>query len=431
VPFEGEGAMTEQIADGVHVLRLGRGVASANVYLVRSGSSWVLVDTGWPGQADTITAAAEALFGHAAPAVILLTHLHPDHRGSMRELAARWEVEVYVHRDELPFASGEYQPRFANPLDRWVLGPVLARLPARTRARVPAPADVTGLVHPLGGDVPGLPDWTAVPTPGHTPGHVAYHRPRDGVLISGDALLTVDVNSLRGVLGGRQRIGGPPRCTTWSPPAATASIRALAALEPAVLAPGHGRPMSSGTAAAVHEFAERPDANRPLAGVLGPVDYAAPRRYRRSPRLYRRLQPLGWLLTGLGLTPGYAVVLEVPGRRTGVIRRTQLVRVDLDGEHYLVSLPGESEWVRNVRAAGGRVVLGRRERRAATLVELPPAERPPVIRAYLHRAGARGRSWGRAGEARYYFGVNAEPSDGQLRGVADRYPVFHVHYGPS
>jgi F420H(2)-dependent quinone reductase len=165
-----------------------------------------------------------------------------------------------------------------------------------------------------------------------------------------------------------------------------------------------------------------------LGGVIGPVDYTAPARYRPTPRIYQRLQPLGWWLTAMGLSPGYAVVLEVPGRTTGVVHRTQLVCVDLDGEQYLVSLAGESQWVRNVRAADGRVVLGRRVRRAATLVEVPVADRPAVIRAYLGRAGRRGRSWGTAGEARHYFGVDASPTDEQLDRIVGRYPVFRVRY---
>ena len=84
--------MTEQIADGVHVLRLGRGAAASNVHFVRSGGSWVLVDAGWPGQAERIDAAAQALFGPVVPLAILLTHLHPDHSGSARDLATRWSV---------------------------------------------------------------------------------------------------------------------------------------------------------------------------------------------------------------------------------------------------------------------------------------------------------------------------------------------------
>jgi hypothetical protein len=113
-----------------------------------------------------------------------------------------------------------------------------------------------------------------------------------------------------------------------------------------------------------------------------------------------------------------------------VIHRTLLVRVELDGKHYLVSLAGESEWVRNARAAAGRVALGRRERHAALLEELPPERRAAVIRAYLHRPGARGRSWGRQREARHYFGIDADTTDARLREVADRYPTFRIRYLP-
>jgi deazaflavin-dependent oxidoreductase (nitroreductase family) len=169
-----------------------------------------------------------------------------------------------------------------------------------------------------------------------------------------------------------------------------------------------------------------------LAGLLGPVDYTADGPYRRPPELYLRLQRVGSLLTALGLTPRYAVALEVPGRRSGVVRRTVLVRVELAGRHFVVSLGGESEWVRNVRAAGGRVVVGRRgQRRAATLVELPAADRPAVIRAYLMRAGRAGRSWGTATEARHYFGVAAAPSTEELDRVAHRYPTFRIDYDGS
>ncbi len=84
--------------------------------------------------------------------------------------------------------------------------------------------------------------------------------------------------------------------------------------------------------------------------MLGPVDYSAPVRRRPSPPLYRRLQPLGVLISALGLSPRYVVVLEVSGRRSGVIRRTTLVRATRGGQHYLESLAGESDWVRNVRA---------------------------------------------------------------------------------
>lgn len=165
---------------------------------------------------------------------------------------------------------------------------------------------------------------------------------------------------------------------------------------------------------------------RPL---LEPVDYSARIPYRRPARSYLRLQWIGFLLTRLGLSPSYVVLLEVPGRRTGIIRRTNLVRATHDGHSYLVGLGGESEWVRNVRAAGGRVTIGRRVRRAATLVEVPVAERPAVIRAYVLRAGRRPGSRSVTREARNYFGVGPGLRDDELAEAAVRYPVFRVVHG--
>jgi deazaflavin-dependent oxidoreductase (nitroreductase family) len=418
----------QQIASGVYLVTLGRGAASSNVYLVRSGSTWTLVDAAWRGSAEAIRTAAEAVFGQGArPAAILLTHLHPDHSGSAGVLARSWQVPVYVHAEELPMAAGRYLPQYAMPLDRWLVVPIMRLLPARTRARIETAGSITDVVHPLDpqGGVPGLPDWQWVPTPGHTPGHVAYLRRRDGVLIAGDAALTVDLNSVGGVLLGRQRVAGPPRYTTWDWPAAQRSVGVLAELEPRVLAPGHGRPLTVGTAAALHALAQRPHRRRGVQGLL--PRYSGSDRYRPPPRLYARLQWLGFALTWLGLSPRQVVTLEVPGRRSGVIRRTNLLLAEHDRERYLVALAGESQWVRNVRAAGGRVVLGRRRRRrAATLVEVPAKDRAPVIRAYLLRWGRRPGSAQVAREARDYFGVGADPSPAEIGSVADRYPVFRV-----
>lgn len=91
--------------------------------------------------------------------------------------------------------------------------------------------------------VPSLPDWQVIPTPGHTPGHLALFRAGDRALIAGDAVLTVDLNSVSGALSQRHTLGGPPRFATWNWRAATESVSELARLEPGVLAPGHGRPM--------------------------------------------------------------------------------------------------------------------------------------------------------------------------------------------
>lgn len=168
---------------------------------------------------------------------------------------------------------------------------------------------------------------------------------------------------------------------------------------------------------------------RPL---LEPMDYSADVPYRRPSSLYLRFQWIGFLLTRLDLSPRYVALLEVPGRRSGIIRRTTVVRAAHDGSHHLVGLGGESDWVRNVRAAGGRVTIGRRVRRAAVLVEIPLEERPAVIRAYVLRAGRRPGARSVAREARRYFGVGPELRDDELVRAAVRYPVFRVAYrGPD
>jgi hypothetical protein len=162
--------------------------------------------------------------------------------------------------------------------------------------------------------------------------------------------------------------------------------------------------------------------DRATKGIGRSVDYTRHARYRRPPALYRRLQRLSVLLTALGLVPETVVVLEVRGRRSGKLRRTVVVRTPAQGQDYVAALAGESEWVRNIRAAAGQAVLrhGRAER--VKLIEVPPDERAPILWAYLHRPG-----WSSpAQEAQHYFGVPSDPSMEQLRTIVDRYPVFRI-----
>ena len=139
-----------------------------------------------------------------------------------------------------------------------------------------------------------------------------------------------------------------------------------------------------------------PAGGRGAEGFFRSVDYSDRTPYRRPPTTYLRLQWLGYVLTSWAIVPKNVVNLDVPGRRSGVIRRTTLLRVEHAGEYFLVALAGESEWVRNVRAAAGRVVVGRKTRHAATLIEVPLQERAPVIRSYLLRGAiSRRAGWSR------------------------------------
>jgi deazaflavin-dependent oxidoreductase (nitroreductase family) len=123
--------------------------------------------------------------------------------------------------------------------------------------------------------------------------------------------------------------------------------------------------------------------------------------------------------TRLGLSVWGSRVLEVKGRRTGEPRRVPVNLLTFDGHDYLVSARGEGEWVRNVRAAGGRfdLILGRR-RRAVQARELTDDEKVPVLRAYLKR-------W-KAEVGVFFDGVGPDSSDGEIGAVAPKHPVFEL-----
>jgi glyoxylase-like metal-dependent hydrolase (beta-lactamase superfamily II) len=165
-----------------------------------------------------------------------------------------------MHPDELPIATADFAAMVASagPLDRWVVLPLMRAMGRRRRVAVlarPSLSEVARTFEP-GAGVPGLPGWECIPTPGHTPGHVSYFRPRDRVLIAGDALVTLRLNSWSGLLLGRPGLSGPPWYTTWSLRAAREPVDPLARLEPTVLAGGHGKPMTgTETAAALSAFA--------------------------------------------------------------------------------------------------------------------------------------------------------------------------------
>jgi hypothetical protein len=119
----------------------------------------------------------------------------------------------------------------------------------------------------------------------------------------------------------------------------------------------------------------------------------------------------------LGLFPRRWVALEVPGRRSGVVRRVPLGMADVDGRWYLVSMLGECNWVRNVRAADGHAALRRRRARPVRLVELPDGPtRAVVLQRYVEKAPG----------ARPHVPVPPDAPLERFAEVADRYPMFEV-----
>jgi deazaflavin-dependent oxidoreductase (nitroreductase family) len=122
------------------------------------------------------------------------------------------------------------------------------------------------------------------------------------------------------------------------------------------------------------------------------------------------------------LSPQRAVTLEVRGRRSGRVLTLPLVVTELAGERYLVSMLGnDANWVRNVRAAGGRAVLIRGGRTPVRLEEVDPGQRATILRRYL--AVAPG--------ARPHVPVDRNAPLEEFERIADRYPVFRITQAPT
>jgi hypothetical protein len=124
-------------------------------------------------------------------------------------------------------------------------------------------------------------------------------------------------------------------------------------------------------------------------------------------------------MTRLGVSVMGSRVLEHRGRTSGNLHHVPVNLLTLDGKQYLVSPRGETQWVRNVRHAGGHLVLilGRR-RQLRTATEIPVADSVPVLRAYLRR-------W-KFEVGMFFDGITPDSSDAEWAAVAARHPVFEL-----
>jgi hypothetical protein len=120
--------------------------------------------------------------------------------------------------------------------------------------------------------------------------------------------------------------------------------------------------------------------------------------------------------TGL-ILPNRAATLEVVGRRTGRLISFPVVTTEYQGERYLVAMLGQdTNWVRNVRAAGGQAMLRHGRREAVRLEEVDASARAPILRRFLAIAPG----------ARPHIPVDRRAPMAEFERIAAQYPVFRI-----
>jgi glyoxylase-like metal-dependent hydrolase (beta-lactamase superfamily II) len=195
-------------------------VFPVNCYFVREDDGLTLIDTGIPGNAPKILAAARDL-GQPIRRIVL-THAHGDHLGALDALHQLLpEAEVLVSARDTRFLSGDMSLDADEPQTK--LRGAYQTIATRP-SRLLADGDRIGSLQ-------------VISTPGHTPGHIALFDPRDGTLIAGDAFQTHVGVAVSGTMLWRFPFVA---MATWNRPTALASARRLRTLAPTRLAAGHG-----------------------------------------------------------------------------------------------------------------------------------------------------------------------------------------------
>ena len=191
-----------------------------NAYLVEEEDGLTLIDTMLPRSAKPVLTAAREL---GKPIVrIALTHAHQDPVGSLDALRDQLpQAEVLITGRDARFLRGE---KDLLPGEPGKLRGSYSEVKTRPSREI-APGERVGSLE-------------VVASPGHTPGHVAFLDPRDRTLYCGDAYSTLGGVATTAKTNPKFPL---PGMATWHRPTALESAKALRALNPKRLAPGHGK----------------------------------------------------------------------------------------------------------------------------------------------------------------------------------------------
>jgi hydroxyacylglutathione hydrolase len=206
-----------ELAPGVSQLS-GRPRNGINVYLIED----VLVDAATRRAPKRILGQLQGrkVSAHA------LTHAHPDHQGASTAVCDALGIPYWVGATDVPLAEDLEQMRASqtpHPLNRLIM-----RFWCGPARKVDRPLRE-------GDEVAG---FQVLDVPGHSPGHIAYWRESDGVLILGDVLNNMDV------ITARSGLTEPKPYFTHDPAQNRESARKLGALEPKLVLFGHGAPLT-------------------------------------------------------------------------------------------------------------------------------------------------------------------------------------------
>jgi glyoxylase-like metal-dependent hydrolase (beta-lactamase superfamily II) len=256
-----------ELADGIWSCEQDDGPRIVRQVAIAGDDAVLLVDTGLPGVPEQELLPLVARLGRRA-LVVLITHPDSDHLGGTAELlAAHPAARVLAGDADRPLVGDpermirERYARFAERDD--VPFGQAATERARSRAGRPFPgAEAAEGRLDLGGRTAEF-----VPTPGHSPGHVAAWIPDAGLLAAGDAVMGTGIPKRDGALL------IPPM---YAPPAVYAeTIERIRSLSVGVLASGH-EPILEGAAVGAFLDASRAASER-LAGLVAAALEETPR----------------------------------------------------------------------------------------------------------------------------------------------------------